>query len=358
MKKGVLKKYAIRTLAALFIHFIIKIFDQTFSGKLFLFDARGILFMIYIVGFILLVWGMGDLIYKYSINNLLRKYDIIKQFTYLLVILTVYGLVVMVLFTVSYSLFDLILFNLPHYGKPNRFFDFDANLGMFVGYMGVLIFNGQIYMFNHWKKEKLMSEQLQKENIQAKYEALKNQIDPHFFFNNLSVLTKLLYKNQDMAAEYINQLSKIYRYILDKRDEILISLKEELVFLDSYFFLIRIRHEEHILFNTNLNEKTKENCFLPPNTLQMLIENAIKHNQFTAGEPLEITITENENSIIITNTLKKRKMLEHTSGIGLDNIKKRYELLGAKSVKVEETNNKFIVSLPKLGNRKNERTDI
>ena len=351
MKKAILKKYAIRTLAALILHFIIKIFDQTFKGKLLVFDSRGILFMIFIVVFVLLVWGIGDLIYKYSINRLLRKYDIIKQFKYLLVILTIYGLVVMVLFTVSYSLFDLILFHLPHYGNPTRYFDFDANLGMFAGYMGVLIFNGQIYMFNHWKKEKLMSEQLQKENIQAKYEALKNQIDPHFFFNNLSVLTKLLYKNQDLAAEYINQLSKIYRYILDKRDEILVTLKEELIFLDSYFFLIKIRHEEHILFKAELSEKTKGECYLPPNTLQMLIENAIKHNQFTAGEPLEISIAEDENSLIITNTLKKRNILEQTSGIGLDNIRTRYELLGSASVKVEETDHNFIVTLPKLGKK-------
>ena len=130
-----------------------------------------------------------------------------------------------------------MLFDLPHYGSAYRFFDFDANVGMFIGYLGVIIFIGQVYVFNHWKKERLTSEQLQKENFQAKFEALKNQIDPHFFFNNLSVLTRLVYKDQDLAAEYINQLSKIYRYILDKRDEILVTLQDELQFLDSYWII-------------------------------------------------------------------------------------------------------------------------
>lgn len=177
------------------------------------------------------------MIYRFSVNTLLKKFDIVRQVSLLLFIFIIYGVIVILLLTVSYSLFDYMLFDLPHYGSAYRFFDFDANVGMFIGYLGVIIFIGQVYVFNHWKKERLTSEQLQKENFQAKFEALKNQIDPHFFFNNLSVLTRLVYKDQDLAAEYINQLSKIYRYILDKRDEILVTLQDELQFLDSYWII-------------------------------------------------------------------------------------------------------------------------
>lgn len=356
--KRIIKKYAIRILAAILVHFMIKIFDQTFAGKMFLFDLRGISFLVFFVTFVLIIWEIGDLIYRFSVKTVLKKFDIIRQVTLLLLIFIIYGVFVIVLFTVSYSLFDIILFDIPHYGSAYRFFDLDANVGMYVGYLGMLIFIGQVYVFNHWKRERLMSEQLQKENFQAKYEALKNQIDPHFFFNNLSVLTRLVYKNQDLAAEYINQLSKIYRYILDKRDEIIVPLQEELTFLDSYYFLIKIRHEEHILFNTDLSEKTKSECYLPPNTLQMLIENALKHNQFSNEEPLEISITENEDYLIVENKLKKIKQLEHTSKIGLENIKKRYELLGIKMVRIEETTDRFTVSVPKLGKEIYESTDI
>jgi two-component system LytT family sensor kinase len=357
-KISALRKYSIRILIAVIIHFLIKIFDQTFQGKLLVFDLRGTLFLIFFVLFILLIWEIGDVIYKYSVNRLLRKYDIIRQFTYLVIILTLYGLIVMILFTISYSLFDIIIFDFHHYQGENRFFDFDANLGMFAGYMCILLFNGQIYLFNHWKKERFLSEQLQKENFKANYEILKNQIDPHFFFNNLSVLTSLIYKNQDLAAEYINQLSKIYRYILERRNEILVPLQDELSFLNSYFFLIKIRHENHIGFSVNINPQTNINCYLPPNTLQMLIENAIKHNQFSDDEPLEITITENDGFLIIKNTLKKRKLVGETSRLGLENIRKRYALLGNGNVAVEEGTGTFTVFLPKLGKDIYESTHI
>ena len=353
-----LKKYFIRILVAIVIHFIIKLFDQTYEGRLLVFNQRAILFLIFFVLFFLLIWEIGDLIYKYSVNKILKKYDIIRQFTYLVIILSVYGLIVMVLFTVSYSLFDIILFDLHHYSGEYQFFDFDANLGMFAGYMGILLFNGQIYLFNHWKKDRLLSEQLQKENFQAKYEILKNQIDPHFFFNNLSVLTSLVYKNQDLAAEYINQLSKIYRYILEKRDEILVPLKDELTFLDSYFFLIKIRHENHIVFNVDLNAQTINNGFIPPNTLQMLIENAIKHNQFSDNNPLKISISENDGFLVIKNTLQTRKLFEETSKLGLENIRNRYALLGGGKIMIDKETGSFTVSLPKLGKEIYESTHI
>ena len=164
MMKHILKKYGIRISAAVLIHFMIKVFDQTFAGKIFLFDLRGILFLVFFVIFVLIIWEIGDVIYRFSLNTLLKRFSIVRQASILFMILIAYGVIVIILFTISYSLFDLILFDLPHYGSAYRFFDLDANVGMFIGYLGVLIFIGQIYVFNRWKKERLMSEQLQKEN--------------------------------------------------------------------------------------------------------------------------------------------------------------------------------------------------
>ena len=170
-------------------------------------------------------------------------------------------------------------------------------------------------------------ERLKRENIQAKYDALRNQVDPHFFFNSLSVLTNLVYKSADLSAEYITQLAKSYRYILDKKFENLVSIKTEQEFLESYFFLIRIRHEESIQFEVSISEETRCTGMLPPATLQMLVENAIKHNRFSAAKPLHISITDHEDSLYIVNELRKRYGVKSSIGLGLDNISKRYELI-------------------------------
>ncbi|NJK86444.1 MAG: histidine kinase [Bacteroidales bacterium] len=213
-------------------------------------------------------------------------------------------------------------------------------------------------MFNHWKKDRLTFEQLQKENFKAKFEALKNQTDPHFLFNSLSVLSALVYKNQELAIEYINELSKIYRFILDKKEEILIPLHLELEHLHSYFFLIKIRFQDHIVLDINLKSETKINTFIPPNTLQMLVENAIKHNMFSEEKPLVIKISETENTIITENTLMRRKIYEESSKTGLKNIVHRFELLDKGKVEVKEEGDKFIVEIPKLDQIVYESTHI
>lgn len=349
MNKEKAVKYFVRFFVAVIIQFLIRAFDETFEGKFFSFDFRGSLFFIFCVTFTLLVWEVGDIIHKKAVNTFFKKYELIKQFLYLTIVLSIYGLIVALLFSLGYYLFDLFLFGFHHYGGHEyRFVDFDAYLGMFFGYISVLLFNGQIYLFNHWKKDRLVTVQLQKENFQAKFEALKNQIDPHFLFNSLSVLTALVYKNQDLAAEYINQLSKIYRYILEKKDDVLVPLQDELNHLNSYFFLIKIRFENYIVLKIELSEETCECTFIPPNTLQMLIENAIKHNKSSCEEPLEISISEQENVLIVKNTLKRRRLIEESLKTGLENIMNRYALLNKGYVEVTDKDGEFIVVLPKL----------
>lgn len=342
-------KYGTRVLIAILIHFLIKLFDETFEGKFLLFDLRGILFLIYFVLFTLVMWEVGDLIYKKTVNVFLKDYDIINQFIYLTIILSSYGLVVAFLMSLTYYLFDFLIFGFHHFGGIKyRFLDYDSYLGIFFGYISILLFNGQIYLFNHWREDRLKALQLQKENFQAKFETLKNQIDPHFLFNSLSVLTKLVYKNQDLAAEYINQLAKIYRYILEKKEELLVPLKDELEHVISYFFLIKIRFEEHIILNIEISDETKNYCYIPPNTLQMLVENAIKHNIFSDEAPIVISIREKYDYLVVSNTLKKRKKVDNALKSGLKNITNLYGLLNKEIIEVTEKDNEFIVTLPKL----------
>jgi sensor histidine kinase YesM len=325
------------------------LFDKTFTGKLFTFDLRGTLFLIYFVSFTLLIWEIGDIIRRKTVKFFSNEPDIIKQFTYLTIVLSCYGWIVAFLFSLTYYLFDFIIFGFHHYdGVKYRFIDLDAFVGIFFGYLFILVMNGQLYLFNQWKKEYYLATQLQKENLQARLEALKNQIDPHFLFNSLSTLTTLVYKNQDMAVDYINQLSRLYRYILEKKDDMLVLLKDELENLESYFFLLRTRFSNFILLDIKIDDYTKDNTYVFPCSLQMLAENAVKHNRCSESEPLKVFIYETIDSIVVENVIRPRRRVEDTSGLGLKNIMKRYELINAQKMEINAENEVFRVSLPKL----------
>jgi LytS/YehU family sensor histidine kinase len=171
-------------------------------------------------------------------------------------------------------------------------------------------------------------------------------------------LSSLVYKDPDKSAEYINQLSKVYRTILDKSEENLVTLENELKLLDSYIFLMKIRFSSNISFTIEISDDGRKNAYIPPNTLQLLVENAIKHNKCSTEKPLVISITENQTCIYIKNNLNRRAFVDESAGIGLENIKKRFALLGVKKIVVSEDENTFIVALPKYNKRDYESINI
>jgi len=206
-----------------------------------------------------------------------------------------------------------------------------------------LFMHGRSFLIE-WKQSALDAEKLKRENVTARYESLKNQVNPHFLFNSFNALTNLVYENQDLAAKFIKQLSEVYRYVLDTRDRELVTKEEELKFLESYLFLQKIRFGDNLQIAIQLDAvKT----YFPPLVLQMLIENAIKHNIVAAEQPLSIKIYESENYIVIENKLQHKKVLsEESAGVGLSNICLRYEFLSDQKVVVEALPDKFIVRLP------------
>lgn len=230
---------------------------------------------------------------------------------------------------------------------------FDPNKHLYGFQLGVI---AQVFIFSMGLSFRY--EQMKHESIQAKYQALKGQIDPHFFFNSLSVLSSLVYKDPEKSAEYVSQLSKVYRSILDKSNESLVQLGNELNILDSYIFLMKIRFGDNIFFSTNISEKSRINNFIPPNTLQLLVENAIKHNKCTSDEPLNIDVFDDENFIYVKNNINRRNLIDENTGIGLKNIKHRYELLEGKKIVVTENNNTFMVALPKYNRTEYESINI
>jgi sensor histidine kinase YesM len=183
----------------------------------------------------------------------------------------------------------------------------------------------------------------QKESIRARYEALKSQISPHFLFNSLNALTNLVYEDQDKAAKFIKQLSEVYRYVLDTRDVELVSIEEEKRFLNSYLFLQQIRFGDKLKLEVDLD---KTRTLVAPLVLQMLVENAIKHNVISEEDPLHIRIFQQDGCIVVENDLRRKSVLiDDSPGLGLDNISRRYEFLSDKKVEVIK-NEKFTVRLP------------
>jgi len=196
-----------------------------------------------------------------------------------------------------------------------------------------------------WKQSAVESERHQKESVRAHYESLKNQVSPHFLFNSLNALTNLVYEDQDKAAMFIKQLSEVYRYVLDTRGKEVVLIEDELKFIESYLFLQKIRFGDKLKVNIRLsNVKTT----VAPLALQTLIENAIKHNVISQDNPLVLELYSDNSSLIIENSIMKKNTIEESTGLGLENIKRRYEFLTSDKVTVRDEDGTFIVRLPLL----------
>ena len=182
----------------------------------------------------------------------------------------------------------------------------------------------------------------------AELQLVKSQINPHFLFNNLNVLSALVMKNNAEANRFIEAFSKVYRYILANHDKEMVPLKTELDYLQPYIFLLEKRFGEGLTITIHVPPTYRE-YFIIPAALQMLIENAIKHNIVSKNKPLHINIYSNDDeNIIVTNNLQEKQLVEKSTEFGLQNIVKRYELVTYKKVKIEKAKDNFTVEIPLL----------
>ncbi len=186
----------------------------------------------------------------------------------------------------------------------------------------------------------------------ARFESLKNQLDPHFLFNSLNVLDALIDENPPQAQRFTASMSKIYRYVLDQKDKETVTVAEEVDFARTYAELLKTRFEDSVLFTFNIAAEA-ENRYVVPLSLQLLLENCIKHNFATAQKPLHITIKTEKETLIVENTLQPRPVISDREGIGLANIVQRYALLTKAEVIVEETPETFAVHIPLLHQKQN-----
>jgi len=202
-----------------------------------------------------------------------------------------------------------------------------------------IFFNHQL---RHFIEE---SENLKRESLSAQLNALRTQVNPHFLFNNLNTLSSLIPENPKHAVDFVQQLSKVYRHILEVKEEKSILLSKEMEVLEAYYFLLKTRFGNNIEVNIDIPCEKLDKKIVPL-SLQILMENAIKHNIVSSSRPLKINIFTENGSLVMDNNLQMKHQVSESTGIGLDNIRNRYKLLSQKEVKVTETGSNFTVSIP------------
>ncbi len=262
-------------------------------------------------------------------------------------------LIYQVLFTIGFALVIIaitILVNgyFTHEEITSRYFldraYFMLKIAFLFLFVGSLLSNAVLF-FKNWKEAAVQQEKLKREQLALQYETLKSQVNPHFLFNNLNSLTSLISTNPEKAIDFVKKLSEVYRYVLDQKNHELVDIESELRFLESYVFLQKIR------FGTNLEVQinvSSVNFKVIPLSIQMLVENAIKHNEISDKKPLEIRVFSNDDKYLIVENRLQKKAGSEGSGSGIRNITDRYGFFTNRKVVISENEETFLVKIPLL----------
>jgi sensor histidine kinase YesM len=200
-------------------------------------------------------------------------------------------------------------------------------------------------LIKYWKKAIEKNEELKRENLLAKYESLKNQVNPHFLFNSLNTLSGVVEQKPEQATDFIKKLSDIYRYVLEQSDKELTSIHDEMKFVEDYIFLSKMRFGEALIFNSVI--PANSTILVVPLGLQMLVENTIKHNIISDDMPLKIEIGIEDGFVLLKNNIQtKTTIVSDKKPQGLENLKKRYAYFSGASIEIINTDSEFIVKLP------------
>ncbi|MEI9920705.1 MAG: histidine kinase [Bacteroidota bacterium] len=214
---------------------------------------------------------------------------------------------------------------------------------------------GWFYSYRHYaitQVEGIRSERLQ---LELQFESLKNQISPHYLFNCLNTISSLLYKDSQMAEEFIRRMADTFKYVLSNQKQQLVTVRQEIEFVKAYYYLLQVRYEHHLKLEINL-PKSALDTSIPPLTLQILVENAVKHNQISKEQPLLVYISAPDNThITIISTKTTSIKPSHSFKIGLDNIRNRYEFFSNDKIVIKDTD-RFIVQLPVIKPQKDKKT--
>lgn len=229
-----------------------------------------------------------------------------------------------------------------------RFSVTDLKWGLLAGFVCDVIgiaMSESIYSYHKWKETKLEAEQLSKEKLQTQLNSLLQQINPHFLFNSLNTLSALIDDKPKDAQKYLSDLSKVYRYLLRTNENELTSLANEINFIDSYFHLLETRFGKGVTLLKNI-QPDDYGKLLPPLTLQLLVENAVKHNTVGKNKPLVIEITTSGEYLTVRNNLQRKTLKVESSKVGLSNIAEKFRLINKSAIEITETGGYFSVTVP------------
>jgi sensor histidine kinase YesM len=264
---------------------------------------------------------------------------LLSRFALFIIICFAIALSIVVSFIIVRSFFH----NFDTVNEINGFFSYRFG-GWLKGTLGGLLFGAVVFIFFQWQDALKREQLLREENLIFQNETLKTQINPHFLFNNLNTLSSLIATRPEVAENFISRLSSIYRYIIEKSTKDRVTLDEELTFISDYFFLHRIRDEEKIILDIDV--KNSGSLFILPVSLQVLVENAIKHNMATREVPLKITVYLEGNNVVVRNNIQRMASQIKSTGIGLKNLSERVRLVSGKSLLIENTVDFYTVKVP------------
>ncbi len=211
----------------------------------------------------------------------------------------------------------------------------------------VSLFIHAFYFYKALQDTKIKEQKIIAGTASAKFDALKNQLDPHFLFNSLNVLTSLIEEDPQQAQRFTTALSKVYRYVLEQKNKDLVLVNEEFDFARTYIKLLTMRFEDSIVFDIPETCSVAE-ARIVPLSLQLLLENAVKHNVITSEKPLKIRVFEEDGCLVVSNNLQEKQVVKRSSGVGLRNIQQRYSILSNRKVSIDKTASEFSVKLPML----------
>lgn len=296
----------------------------------------------WVICILFLVAAGNYVIYRWLNYLMPWENDSLKR---ILIQLLLSGFFTLICTNLSYYLFKSSLTEVPPDGQQMALLNVYA---VFIIIPLFSIFFG-IYFLSKWKKATIAMEEAKKEVIKSELLSLKNHLDPHFLFNNLNILSSLIDTENISAQSFLEKFSEVYRYVLKNKDSEVIKLASELQFLEAYLFLINTRFEHQLDVKLDIDTAQLEK-YLPTLTIQMLVENALKHNKFSGKAKLQIEISSTDNALVVSNNYNPivPNPSEKKLGSGLQNIEKRYELLCSQKPEINTSKEQFIVKLPLL----------
>ena len=334
MKKGrlrrVLTTYAIITFAT-GVAFLVRYASGKFSIEF------NIILLVVSFGLISTTWEFLNFVNKWLDNYFPFERSIPQRIALQLIIGNVFSLI--------------IRYGIYKFGEPRLTFTLDSLFLASTWVMYLLATTGINTIFfikffiKRWKESILQAERLEKEKAQVQFDNLKNQLNPHFLFNALTSLNSLISENQQLASQFLQHMSKVYRYVLQNKEKNFVTLHTELDFIKNYVFLAETRFGGSLKIKFEIRNDAQEQAIVPV-TLQILIENALKHNIVDQERPLHIDVFTSGDYLVISNNLQKRKTVETSNGLGLENLKSLYKFLTERPVIVEELQDRFNVKIP------------